>query len=376
MMDIVNDKISIIVPIYNGEKYLESTINRIRRSFYKNIEIILIDDGSKDTSYEICKKLAIVDNRIVLYHQENKGIVSARNKGVELSTGKYISFCDQDDIVKEEMYLKMYEIIKREKVKLCLCSTGKYINEIEEEYESYEDEILDKKNILKKIIYPIIFDGYAMKSVEVVNHRVAGTIWKCLIEKRVIINHKISFRRFLNYEDDLLFLFDILASVEKVATIKFRGYLWRINSESESYRWKYIRLFEMKQEKYYNYLCEILNKFDVPNTLKTEFRNFFYCNFIVELIDNEGSPQNIKKYNQKIKYLKEYIYMMKNYDEIINAQKNISLGLVKKKVMLMLVKHKKIRTAYLFNFLYRNLKKECVKFAFWSKLEKKIRSST
>lgn len=101
-------KISIIVPIYNAEKYLEETVNAIRLQTIKDIEIILIDDGSSDKSGFIIDKLAKEDDRIKVVHQKNKGVSVARNIGMDLAIGEFIGFADADDLMEIDMYETMY----------------------------------------------------------------------------------------------------------------------------------------------------------------------------------------------------------------------------------------------------------------------------
>jgi glycosyltransferase involved in cell wall biosynthesis len=96
--------ISVIVPVYNVEKYLKRCIDSIINQTYKNLEIILIDDGSSDSSGEICDEYAILDLRIHVIHQKNKGLSAARNAGIELATGEWIAFLDSDDWIDSEMY--------------------------------------------------------------------------------------------------------------------------------------------------------------------------------------------------------------------------------------------------------------------------------
>lgn len=94
-----NTKVSIIIPVYNAEKFIKDCINSITNQTYKNIEIIIINDGSTDNSEEICKEFQKKDNRIIYYYQKNNGVTKAREKGVSLSTGNWISFVDADDIL-------------------------------------------------------------------------------------------------------------------------------------------------------------------------------------------------------------------------------------------------------------------------------------
>ena len=96
----LNELISIIVPVYNVEKYLKKCIDSILNQTYSNIEILLIDDGSTDNSGIICDNFKKRDSRIKVVHKKNSGVSSTRNYGLDLATGKYISFVDSDDFVE------------------------------------------------------------------------------------------------------------------------------------------------------------------------------------------------------------------------------------------------------------------------------------
>lgn len=99
-----NYKISVIIPVYNVEKYLKRCLDSVINQAYKNLEIILVDDGSSDGSSDICDKYAKKDNRITVFHKENAGVSSARNIGLENCSGDYISFIDADDWIEKGFY--------------------------------------------------------------------------------------------------------------------------------------------------------------------------------------------------------------------------------------------------------------------------------
>lgn len=106
--------LSIIIPIYNAERYLKACINSIIHQKFSNFELLLIDDGSSDNSYNLCKEIALTDARIKVFHQNNEGPASARNKGLECANGQYIGFCDSDDIVDSNYYQQLIENAKKE----------------------------------------------------------------------------------------------------------------------------------------------------------------------------------------------------------------------------------------------------------------------
>lgn len=107
-----NELISIVVPVYNAENYLEKCINSIIGQTYRNLEIILIDDGSNDNSLSICEKFALQDNRIKVFHQNNGGVASARNKGLSEASGEFIAWVDSDDSTEPEYIEKLYNAVK------------------------------------------------------------------------------------------------------------------------------------------------------------------------------------------------------------------------------------------------------------------------
>lgn len=117
----MEEKISIIVPIYNVELYLEKCLNSIINQTYTNIEIILVNDGSQDRCGEICEQYAQKDSRIKVIHKENGGLSDARNRGIEFATGKYIGFVDSDDYIASDMYEYLYKLIKEENADVSIC---------------------------------------------------------------------------------------------------------------------------------------------------------------------------------------------------------------------------------------------------------------
>lgn len=104
MVGIMKDLISVIIPVYNVEKYLEKCIKSVINQTYKNLEIILVNDGSTDSSGEICNKFLKLDSRIILLNKVNEGLSAARNFGIQNSNGEYISFIDSDDFISDRMF--------------------------------------------------------------------------------------------------------------------------------------------------------------------------------------------------------------------------------------------------------------------------------
>ena len=120
-----NDLISVIVPVYNMERYLERCVNSIIQQTYKNLEIILVDDGSTDASPQMCDDYAQKDSRIKVIHKTNGGLSDARNAGLAIAVGNYIGYVDSDDWIEPQMYQYMYESCVQNNAQLAACRYAK-----------------------------------------------------------------------------------------------------------------------------------------------------------------------------------------------------------------------------------------------------------
>ena len=113
-------KISIIVPVYNVEKYLEKCVRSILAQTFTDFELILVDDGSPDSSGAMCDQFAEQDQRVKVIHKENGGLSDARNAGIEIATGEYLGFVDSDDYIADDMYELLYtNIVKDADLSIC-----------------------------------------------------------------------------------------------------------------------------------------------------------------------------------------------------------------------------------------------------------------
>ena len=131
--------ISVIIPVYNVEKYLHRCLDSVIAQTYQNIEIICVDDGSIDESGRICDQYAVRDAHIKVIHQENQGLSAARNRGLDAAEGEYIAFVDSDDYILEDMYKKMLDKLLNYNVDLCVCQW---------QYEFSDGrQVVKKKNI-------------------------------------------------------------------------------------------------------------------------------------------------------------------------------------------------------------------------------------
>ncbi len=115
--------VSVIIPVYNVEKYVEQCVNSVRKQKFSNLEIILIDDGSNDNSGIICDRLKSEDNRIRVFHQKNQGLSVARNIGIENATGEWLYFIDSDDWISEDFLTRLLKVADETKAEIVCCNS-------------------------------------------------------------------------------------------------------------------------------------------------------------------------------------------------------------------------------------------------------------
>ena len=204
--------ISVIVPIYNVEKYLEKCIQSIINQTYRNLEIILVDDGSTDSSGEIADKYKNLDNRVKVIHKINGGLSDARNKGCEIATGEYISFIDSDDFVAENYLEKIYrpdeEMVIGGVAKVDI--NGKVIERI----CPYLDGNVYIEDMAKTFYKEQLATG------------IYGFVSSKLIKKSVIEKNKIRFDSKINLAEDYDFFLKIYGCIEQVWFTDYTGYYY------------------------------------------------------------------------------------------------------------------------------------------------------
>ena len=149
------DTISVIIPAYNCEKYIKNCLESLKHQTYRNLEIIVVNDGSTDNTLNICREMQYNDYRIKIINQENKGVSAARNKGIECATGKYITFVDADDVIEPDMYEVMQKDIYLNTADIV--RVGAYIHDrkghIRHIYNDNSVEIInDKSEIIHKFV--------------------------------------------------------------------------------------------------------------------------------------------------------------------------------------------------------------------------------
>ena len=223
-----NDLISVIVPIYNAEKYLKRCIESIINQTYSNIEIILVNDGSLDKSIEICNKYAKIDTRIKIINKENGGASSARNAGISISNGKYISFVDCDDYIEPELISKLLQNIDNYNLSVCAYNIVDSNKIIKTSLTKKQNDFqIDNKEFINNLFY--IDDKYDYE----------GFIFNKLFIKYIINENNIRFDEDIYYNEDRLFIYKYVMCCNKISFSKYIGYNYILRKESMMNKEKY-----------------------------------------------------------------------------------------------------------------------------------------
>lgn len=213
-------KVSIIVPVYNTEQYLEECLDSIQKQSYKNIEVILVDDGSKDQSGAICDRYAAADDRFVVLHNTNHGVSYSRNHGLKVATGEYICFVDSDDMVDENYVQFLLDAAQKYQADVVCCSMVRF----------YEDGQREEVHLWEKdrcFSTNEIFDYAAGKEKTFV-----GYVWGKIYTARIIKENGIVFDENIQICEDSLFAYQVLSASTTNVVIPQMLYVYRIRQGS------------------------------------------------------------------------------------------------------------------------------------------------
>lgn len=364
-------KLSIIIPIYNGENYIANTINSVLNSSYQNLEILLIDDGSTDHSLEICQKRAIKDSRIKVYHKENEGIAHTRNYGLKHATGDYIGFCDQDDEISSDMYLKMMQRIFTDNSQAAICGCYRKKKDGRKvAFEKYTDALYNKKLIHDKLLFPMLFKGFDLYENKEIS--IYTAIWKCIISRQLIIEKAMSFQGFVNYEDDFIMLLQLFLHAENISTLSDILYYWNTNIYSEMHRCikTYINDLTTRQKKLMNFVVDELKQHNISNEIIDQYIYVQHCRNALLQLDNFAAMKGIKNPHsiKKLGNCQSILYIQSTQNRI-----KPSKGFVRNSVIIPLLGKKHIVTAIFLNWLIDILRFFVEKHHITEKLERKMK---
>ena len=283
--------VSIIVPVFNSEKYLEECVDSLINQKYKNIEIILIDDGSKDSSKYICENYAKKDKRIVFISKKNSGVSQTRNLGIKRAKGHFIVFVDSDDIVNCDYISILVKNFQLGSLVVC-------------KYKVFENEA--PKVFINNQKISIIDDS---DYIELYNFKLLNTPCCKLFVKSIIEKYNIKFDENLSMGEDLLFNFEYFKFIKQVKIVDSELYYYRAHI-SKSLTTNYS---ETAQDIQLMLADKISEYFSATSNLKT--LNKIRMERIITIVENEYK-------NYEIPFLKRYL----------NARKKLNNKEIKRRI--------------------------------------------
>lgn len=312
-----NSMVSIIIPVYQKRDYIEKCIQSLLKQTYKNIEIILVDDGSNDGSEKICNKLSQKYSFIKTLHQANKGVSAARNTGIKNSKGKYILFLDSDDYIAENTIEKSVRAMEENNSDMIIFDFV-YFNE-----NKYEEISTDLK---EGIYYENDLIKLFWKMYETcIAHNVGTKLYK----SDIIKNHNILFTERYSILEDISFYIDYMTYCKRVYYINQPMYFYYIH-ENGSLRSSYKKEFFNAHKSLYGKLYQLLLKKSMIDEYSYKFYQL-YIGGLFEIICNEY------KYKKKCDLLIEEIINDRNVSEANKYIKDLS---IKKKILYYLLWYK------------------------------------
>lgn len=251
------DKISVIVPMYNVQKYIRANVESLINQKYKNLEIIYVDDGSTDDSGKIIDEYANKDNRIKVIHKENAGVSIARNIGLKNTTGDFITFADSDDIVDEREYEVLYNLIKTHNADASFCELKRF----------YEGEEIIKSDSESTIVELNTSEALS----KILLDRNVGNYFPIKMFKKELFDN-IYFPEGKAYED-VATLYKVIDKAKKIVYKNEKLYYYLVGREGSTTSTFSEKKIKDSMEAYYSQYKFLIQKYDT-------IKNFIYTEYI------------------------------------------------------------------------------------------------
>lgn len=319
-------KISVIVPIYNSENTLRDCIASIQTQKYSNVEIILVNDGSKDQSLAICNECAAHDKRIKIINEENGGVSCARNKGIAAATGDYITFVDADDMVAPDIYVRLAEIAEQG-YEIVLCNYNEF-NDVGYRQQIDQLSSIGHNEAISRMVIT--------KLISVADDALCGFVWRTLFNRRLIINNDIKFTPNLAMEEDLQFLLNCLKYTNKIGLCLEYLYNYRKSSDSATgkYMPKYDSNMRMVNDWMMEYVKELQDNSDLIIDVETRMAHTVISN--IDNVCKRSTPYGLM---QRITYAYSLLKEEKYRQALMVASKHKERLTKKKYIQIILMQY-------------------------------------
>ena len=332
----MGEKISIVVAIYNIEKYIRRCIDSLINQTYKNIEIILVDDGSTDECGKICDNYKSDDERVIVIHKENQGLGEARNTGIENAHGKYICFIDGDDYVDINYISDTYKIAEEENAEIVLCGY-KFLNKknVLKSFIPESEKLVFKNEEIQEILLPDLVDNTYPQYTK----NIIMTAWSALFSLETIKRcgwKFVSERKIIS--EDVYSLLKLYANINTVAICKNAYYYYCENSTSLTHIYREDRYIKVKQ--FYKETFKLVESLNYNENVKVKLV-YTYISFSIAALKMIASAD----INNKYKKCKN-ILLDEDLIEAVNTTYD-NEDKISKKFLFFWIKHKVCGLAYL-----------------------------
>lgn len=307
-------KISIIVPVYNSEKFLEKCILSVLNQTFKEFELILINDGSTDRSKEICDYYRNKDNRVKVVHKFNTGVSETRNIGLDISTGEYVCFIDSDDYIDSRMLEELYNYTENGYIDIIVSGmyferydNGSWENKIEY-YEAYN--IQQIKYLIKNL-----FESYLL-------YNPVGKLYK----KEIIDIHNIRFDKNMSFGEDPVFNCEFMKYISNIKNID-KCYYNYVKHGDTSLSIRYDKSKYESNKKMHNELTNLMEYYQIQNEEITLILKQRYKKELCDMLFTIGRADENIKNKEKINFLR-VIFRDKEYEFLDKYLKGINILLI------------------------------------------------
>jgi|AGTN01.3.fsa_nt_gi Glycosyltransferases involved in cell wall biogenesis len=324
--------ISVIIPVYNAEKYLKKCLDSVLNQTFKDLEIIAVDDGSSDGSPAILDDYVKKDARVKVIHKENSGVSETRNIGLSAVTGEFIAFLDSDDYIEREMYENLYKKIQEDNSDIVFCQikrdcNGKIITLREPNFK----KLVDNPKDIKYFFYAYNAD----ESKDVVTDVIFGSVWRSLFKTDIIRKFKLSFNPELKIGEDRIFTLDYLSYVDKVSFVDKFLYFYYVNPASAMGA-RYKNYLYENNKKFFEEQKRIIDKSEmnlIDKKLSLNRIKYTLCNAVVtnEVKYNESASSELKKIDKET-FFKELLTLSvfkTMFQDGVKSKKIIYFALIK-----------------------------------------------
>lgn len=281
-------KISVIVPIYNARKTIKKCIESLLNQSYKNFEVILIDDGSKDGTEDLINEMEKKDSRIVYYKKKNGGVSSARNLGISKARGKYIIFIDADDQVHRKMLEIMMYTMEKYSCDLVTCQYTKSENIIHNNIIEYKIEKINREEYFHEMFLPKKF--------------VAAFVWNRLYKVDIIRSKKICFDENISICEDTLFNYLYAKNCRNMVFLKVPLYFYNINGNSAMFSNRF-NMNKLSANYVYDYILNSETDSRVINDIQIA------CMWFNEIIIRQIKKQKVPVSEELIQDIKNRLHL-------------------------------------------------------------------